>query len=119
MPKLRTLAPLVRTLSTRTARLPQKVKEPIYDSPEFRAWRGQVVARAGGRCEAIEDGRRCGKAWPEHRVYADHIHELRDGGAAFDLRNGMCLCASHHEAKTHVARVERRKNEASGGRKKE
>jgi 5-methylcytosine-specific restriction protein A len=37
-------------------------------------------------------------------MYADHIVELRDGGQPFDLRNGQCLCAVHHERKTFQAR---------------
>jgi 5-methylcytosine-specific restriction enzyme A len=107
VPKIRTLTPLVRTLDTRTIRPPQKVKEAIYDTPQFRAWRAQVVARAGGRCEAEDNGRRCNKAQPAHRMYSDHIVELRDGGHPFDLNNGQCLCAVHHEKKTFVARQRR------------
>lgn len=104
MTKVRRLAPLFRTVSTRTLEAPRKRKEAIYDSPAFRSWRAQVVARAGNRCEAIEDGERCRKAHPAYRMYADHIIELRDGGHPFDLRNGQCLCAVHHEKKTFKAR---------------
>jgi hypothetical protein len=35
---------------------------------------------------------------------------LRDGGAPFDLNNGRCLCASHHELKTMAARTKRLKS---------
>jgi signal transduction histidine kinase len=42
-------------------------------------------------------------------MYADHIIELRDGGQPFDLNNGQCLCASHHELKTMQARARRLK----------
>jgi 5-methylcytosine-specific restriction enzyme A len=101
---MRILGPTIRTLDTRTVRRPQKQKEPIYDTPRFRAWRAHVVARAGGRCEAEDNGLRCSRAVPEHRMYADHIVELRDGGAPFDVGNGQCLCAQHHERKTHKAR---------------
>jgi 5-methylcytosine-specific restriction enzyme A len=108
MPKLRSLAPLVRTFDTRTTRLPPRQKmDPVYSTPEFQAWRAHVVQRAGYRCEAIDHGHRCSKARPEHRMYADHIVELRDGGAPFDLNNGRCLCASHHEIKTVAARARR------------
>jgi hypothetical protein len=115
MPKLRTLGPLVRSADTRTARPPLKPpppkwKNPIYDSPEFRAWRAKVVARAGAQCEAMDDyGNRCPKAQPHHRMYADHIIELKDGGALLDLNNGQCLCSSHHELKSAVVRAQRRK----------
>jgi 5-methylcytosine-specific restriction enzyme A len=102
--KVRRLAPLFRTVSTRTLAAPQKRKDAIYDTPAFRSWRAQVVARAGNRCEAIEDGERCRKAHPAHRMYADHVIELRDGGRPFDVWNGQCLCAVHHEKKTFKAR---------------
>ncbi len=81
-----------------------KAKAAIYSSKEFLAWRARVIARAGGRCEAVEDGKRCRRQLPDHRVYADHRVELRDGGAPFDLANGQCLCASHHARKTAQAR---------------
>lgn len=107
MTRLRTLGPLVRTIDTSTTRLPKallKQKDPIYDTPQFRAWRAQVVAHAGGRCEAEDNGQRCGKAQPQHRMYADHVVELKDGGSLLDLNNGQCLCAVHHERKTFAIR---------------
>jgi hypothetical protein len=113
MPKLRSLSPLVRALDTRTVQPPPRDKAPkernaIYNSREFQAWRGRVIARAGARCEATDaHGNRCPKAYPKHRVYADHIVELRDGGQPFEVANGQCLCASHHELKTHSARNQR------------
>ena len=108
MPKLRSLGPMVRTIDTRTTPLPPKIKDAVYDTPAFRAWRADVVRRAGGQCEAVDAfGLRCTKAQPEHRMYSDHIHELRDGGALLDINNGQCLCASHHELKTHAARARR------------
>ena len=110
MPKLRTLAPLVRTLNTSTTKLPPRRIDPVYSTPEFQRWRAHVVQRAGYRCEAIDNGYRCSEARPDHRVYADHIIELRDGGAPFDLNNGRCLCASHHELKTMAARTKRLKS---------
>ena len=45
MPKLpRTLAPLVRTTNTATTPLPPKVKDAVYTTPEYQAWRTMVVA---------------------------------------------------------------------------
>jgi len=99
---------MVRTIDTRTTPLPPKQKDPVYNTPEFRAWRAVVVQRAGGRCEAVDAfGLRCTKAEPEHRMYADHRIELRDGGALLDINNGQCLCASCHEHKTYAARAQR------------
>jgi hypothetical protein len=110
MTKLRTLAPMVRHADTRTTKLPPKQADPHYLTPEHRAWREQVLARAGGRCEAIDNGHRCSKAQPEHRMFADHIVELRDGGRLLDLNNGQCLCFSHHERKSAAARSQRLKS---------
>ena len=107
MPKLRSLAPLVRTLDTSTTRLPPKQMDPVYNTPEFVRWHAMVIDRAGGQCEAIENGQRCTRAKPQHRVYADHIVELRDGGSLTDPNNGQCLCKSHHELKTIAARKQR------------
>jgi 5-methylcytosine-specific restriction enzyme A len=105
VPKLHTLAPRLRAINTSTIKPPPKLKDPVYNSPEFAAWRALVIARAHGRCEAIDEhGQRCPKAKPKHRVYADHIRELRDGGALLDPNNGQCLCASHHEIKTAEVR---------------
>src|SRR5262245_53036956 len=105
---MRMLQPAVRTLDTRTIKRPSKVLDPFYNTPQFIGWRTEIIARAGRRCEHVDkQGRRCTKGWPQHRVYADHIIELRDGGPPFDARNGQCLCAAHHESKTYLARQRR------------
>src|SRR5262245_19396637 len=108
MPKLRTLAPRLRLVDTATVKLPSKVKAQIYTTPEFQRWRALVVERAGGRCEATDPhGHRCTRASPLYRMYADHIHELKDDGSVYDLANGQCLCRSHHELKTVAMRFQR------------
>lgn len=110
LPKLRTLAPLIRSYDTRTTKLPPKVKNAVYTTPQYRAWRAMVVARAGGRCEAVDKyGLRCTKEQPHHRMYADHIIELKDNGSLLDIANGQCLCAVHHERKTIETRIRRLK----------
>jgi nitrite reductase/ring-hydroxylating ferredoxin subunit len=40
-------------------------------------------------------------------MFADHIVEVKDGGAKFDLANGQCLCGSCHTRKTAAARAQR------------
>jgi len=90
-----------RPLDLRRAAPPDKTADPWYHTPEHRAWRAAVIGRAGGRCE-----------WPgcdraERRMFADHIGELKDGGAALDLRNGQCLCGAHHSLKTAQVRAAR------------
>jgi 5-methylcytosine-specific restriction protein A len=97
----------VGTIETRRVLPPPKVAAPIYSAPEYQEWRGAVIARAGGRCEAVEHGRRCWKSAPRCRMFADHVIEVSDGGARFDPENGQCLCGSHHTAKTAQARAER------------
>jgi hypothetical protein len=122
--KLRDIAPLIRTIDTRTTPLPPrfdryadarkaKIKNPVYDTPQFRAWRTTVIQRAKGKCQAIDEyGNNCPKQQPQHRMYADHIVELKDGGSLLDINNGQCLCSSHHELKTIAAR--RRRNRTGG-----
>jgi 5-methylcytosine-specific restriction enzyme A len=106
--KLSALRPMVRSVDTRTVRLPPKQKAPIYNSPEFIAWRTMVLRRAGYRCEAIDShGHRCSRGRPEYTVYADHVVELSDGGSLTDVSNGMCLCASCHQYKTMMMRLRR------------
>lgn len=100
-PRLRTLAPRLAVLDTRTAKPPPKTADPHYLTAEHRAWRQAVIARAGGRCQAPG----CGRA--ERRMFADHIVELRDGGAPHDPKNGQCLCGSCHTAKTAARRAAR------------
>lgn len=72
-----------------------------YNTPEHRAWSDAVLARAGGMCQ----GPRCFRTGV--RLSADHIVELEDGGAPFDLNNGQALCGSCHTKKTHAARIAR------------
>ena len=115
MPKLRSLPSLVRATNTSPATLPPKVKADIYNTDEYKAWRTYVVGRAGYRCEAVVRGHRCSKAWPDHRLYADHIIELKDGGQPFDVANGQCLCASHHTNKTMAKRFQRYSSSVDGG----
>src|SRR5262245_22682425 len=107
---MRMLQPSVRALDTRTVKLPPKVADSIYSSEAFIAWRAMVLKRAGYRCEAMDDlGHRCTKARPGHRLFADHVRELKDGGSLTDPMNGQCLCMKHHERKSYQARVSRMK----------
>ncbi|RBP03821.1 HNH endonuclease [Roseiarcus fermentans] len=91
----------LRPLPTVAARLPPKTAAPWYGMPEHKAWRAEVIARAGGVCQGPGCGRR------EQRMFADHIVEIRDGGGLTDPANGQCLCGSCHTAKTAAARAAR------------
>jgi 5-methylcytosine-specific restriction protein A len=79
---------------------------PIYATPEYRAWRAEVIRRAGAQCQ---DKHHDPLRSRSGRLYADHVVELRDGGEPFDVRNGLARCASCHERKTIEARVARLK----------
>jgi hypothetical protein len=109
--KLKTLRPSIRAFDGRAVKPQPKRVDPIYASHIYEQWRGRVIAQAGGRCEAMENGQRCRKARPEHRLFADHIKELSDGGAPFDLANGQALCGSHHTSKTAATRAKRLRGE--------
>lgn len=106
MARLQTLPPRIGSLDTAIARTPKKVADAELLTPEHRAWRQAVMHRAGWRCEAVENGYRCTAAHPV-RLFADHIAERKDGGAALDPDNGMALCGTHHARKTQATRAER------------
>jgi len=99
--------PLARTLNSGVLRPQLKQADPIYRAQQYEAWRKAVVSRAHNRCEAVDNGRRCSKASPAHRMFADHVIELSDGGAPFDPSNGQCLCGAHHTVKTLMIRAKR------------
>ena len=107
MTKLRNIPPMLQTVETRTALPEPKRADSDLLTPEHRAWRLAVMQRAGWQCQAIEGGVRCGKRSPEHRLFADHVVERKDGGAATDPANGQALCGAHHQAKTMAARADR------------
>ncbi|CAO4140422.1 hypothetical protein GPNCGGLF_LOCUS892 [Methylorubrum aminovorans] len=105
MPRLATLALRLGTLDTRTARPVQKVADPELLTPEHKAWREEVLKRAGWMCQAAgctAHGRRGGV-----QLYADHIVERRDGGVPLSPTDEQALCAKHHSEKTARARAAR------------
>lgn len=84
----------------------QKRTDEHYRSAEHKAWAKAVIRRANGMCQGrLPNGKACGK--DTGRMFADHIIELRDDGAPFDVNNGQCLCASCHTRKTLEARRKR------------
>lgn len=96
----------VETLDTSIAALPPKTVAPIYQTPEYAAWRAAVIARANGRCQ----DRNCtARHYPGQRLFADHVVELKDGGAPFDVSNGLARCGASHTRKTAAARAARQR----------
>ncbi len=104
---LHALRPVLPIVDTPVARLPIKRADPELLTGAHRTWREAVVARAGRRCEWLDRGMRCERAAPASRLFADHIVERKDGGAALDPMNGQCLCPSHHGLKTFRERARR------------
>ena len=104
MAKLKMLGPRIPAMDTRRVKPPPKIAAPIYHTPEYERWRAAVIARANGKCQ---DPKCKAKHWPGQRLFADHIVELRDGGAPFDLANGLARCGSSHSAKTAAERAKR------------
>jgi hypothetical protein len=85
----------------------RRSREPGASCPNIGLGAKLLSQGQDGRCEAIDDGHRCVYAEPKHRMFADHIVKLFDGGSPFDPANGQCLCARHHSLKTARARQAR------------
>lgn len=95
------LAQLAGRLASAPSRLKvaPKVAMPFYQSPAWRALVAAVIKARGRRCED------CGAQGV--RVFADHVVELKDGGAALDARNLRLRCGSCHGRKTEQRKRER------------
>ena len=104
MAKLKTARVGLIGVTTSLLKPPPKEVNAHYQSPEHKAWRLAVMRRAGWKCQ--HPG--CGRGSPQHRLFADHIIELKDGGAPLDPANGQALCGEHHTSKTVQARAARR-----------
>lgn len=105
--RLATLKPRLSTADLRAVKPEPKRADAELLTPEHKAWRAAVLRRAGYRCEWVENGQRCERAAPEHRMIADHIVERADGGAWTDPANGQCLCTQHNTLKGVRARAAR------------
>lgn len=97
--KLGTLGQRVTPSDLRLVQPAAKQPAAHYQTPEHAAWRKEVLRRGGAQCQ------RCGRSGT--RLFADHITELRDGGAPLDARNGQALCGACHTQKTAAARQSR------------
>ncbi len=102
--KLRMIGARLATLDTRKVKTPPKTVEPFYTTPEYKAWQAEVIARANGRCQDphCKNPNRIGI-----RLFADHVDEVKDGGAPYDPANGLARCGSCHTRKTAEARARR------------
>lgn len=103
---LRMQQPMIRLADTSIARVAPKVAAPIYSTPEYERWRAAVIKRANGRCQDAHCRKVDRRA---SRLFADHVVELKDGGAPFDVNNGLARCGSCHTRKTAAARAARQR----------
>lgn len=69
--------------------------QQVY-GPEWRKNRALALKRAGGACEHLENGRRCGS---RDRVQVDHIKPVTQGGT-HHLDNLRVLCLTCHRRKS-------------------
>ena len=99
--RLRTLGHRTGVADTRTARPAPKQADPFYRTAAWSDLRADLIRIRGARCEHCQ---RTGS-----RLFADHIVELKDGGAALDPANLQLLCGACHTAKTSAARAARQR----------
>lgn len=105
---IRMQRPMVRPANLSIARTSPKRADDLYSSPEYVAWAAAVKRRDGYRCVDPDCKAR---HYPGQKVYADHIVEVKDGGAKFDIANGITRCASSHTLKTNRERARRQRGE--------
>lgn len=75
---------------------PVKLADPFYLTAEWRALAATIKSQRGYVCEGCgADGR--GREWT---IHADHVVEIRDGGARLDPLNVRLLCQPCHNRKT-------------------
>ncbi|RUT25996.1 HNH endonuclease [Asaia sp. W19] len=87
----------VRPLDVAIASLGSKSPDCVYLKREWRSLISCLLAQRGRRCEV------CGRTGC--RIFGDHIHELKDGGAPLDPGNIRLLCGSCHSTKTARVRA--------------
>lgn len=74
----------------------------LYRTAAHQTWAKAVKRRDGYTCQS------CGANGEGVSLIADHIREIRDGGAPLDMDNGQTLCAACHARKTRAAKLARR-----------
>lgn len=104
------LAAPVRTLGAAPA---AKVTLDFYGSAAWKALVCKIVKERSRRCQDINC--RTPHRGQGQRIYADHVIELRDGGAPLDARNLLLRCAACHGRKSAAEREARATREARAG----
>ena len=101
MGRLRQLGQRLKPLHTARAAFPPKTSDSFYQSPEWREFSTAVKQERGNCCEEQD----CGYRGP--RLIADHIIEVKDGGALLDRRNILLRCMPCHNTKTALTQRQR------------
>jgi hypothetical protein len=105
---MKRIGSLIKRFDGRLVQQAPKRADPELLTTQHRQWRLTICQRANWRCEFVDDqGLRCSKAAPHHRLVADHVVERADGGAVLDPANGQCLCIEHNTLKGIHARARR------------
>lgn len=81
-----------------------KRADSFYLSPEWRAFRDQLVKERGWRCEDTACQTPHG-SWKQ--IYGDHIIEITDGGEKLDRSNVLLRCGACHGRKTRDEKARR------------
>ncbi|WP_247648794.1 HNH endonuclease signature motif containing protein [Gluconobacter cerinus] len=99
MPRLKCVGSSLQTVDTRIAKPLPKRAEAFYLSRPWRQLMSRLLKERGRICQD------CGRS--DCRIFGDHRHELKDGGATLDPANIVLLCGSCHSRKTAKARADR------------
>jgi len=97
-------APARLEAAPRALRAAPKVADPLYTSVGWRVFSARLKAQRGWKCQ------QCGFDGTDQRrlIHADHVIEIKDGGAAFDAANILIRCQPCHNAKTAKTAAARR-----------
>jgi hypothetical protein len=90
--------------------LPPKEVDPFYASREWRALVDKIKRERGDVCE---DPHCKGPHSRGQRIYADHIVEIKDGGAKLKATGILLRCARSHSLKTARERAARMQRPAA------
>lgn len=98
MAGLKTNPPRLTARDNRVKTVKQQGGDPFYQSPEYKAWRAAVMARAHYTCEDPDHPEHLPRSGPKTRCVADHLVPIKEGGDPFGA--GMCRCWTCHRRKT-------------------
>src|SRR6266403_2151771 len=97
---MKSLNPRITTINKKRvgSDTPRSTKPTLsfYKTREWTQLVAEIIRERGRHCENIE----CAREGILTRIFADHIIEIKDGGALLDKKNIKLLCGSCHTTKT-------------------